>query len=45
MKVANKAFKKGSVCKKLDKSLLKPPYKFDLISASNVQNKANEMLT
>ncbi|WP_159070058.1 hypothetical protein [Campylobacter concisus] len=42
MKEVNKAFKKGSICKKLDKSLFKLPYKFDLISASNVQNKVNK---
>ncbi|MGF7440777.1 hypothetical protein [Campylobacter concisus] len=42
MKAENKGFKKGSVCKKLDKSLFKLPYKFDLISASNVQNKVNK---
>ena len=34
--------KKGSVCEKLDKPPFEPPYKFELLEASNVQKEVNQ---
>ena len=34
--------KKGSVCEKLTKPPFEPPYKFELLKASNVQNEVNQ---
>ena len=34
--------KKGSVCEKLTKPPFEPPYKFDLLEASNVQKEVNQ---
>ena len=34
--------KKGNTCEKLTKPPFEPPYKFELIKASNVQNEVNK---